>query len=214
MPLAKIFFSGIMNRMEEQTHSTTTAHTPASPQKKPSKRLIYLIAFILVVVVLGLIGWRFMGDSSESTEELTPTPTEFQIPTDTPEPSPTPEEEEAEEEASPTKAPTNTPRPTQNPVDKTTGLDRSELSVEVLNGSGVSGAAAKAAENLRVLGYSISKTGNADNSDYTNTTIEVKSSSSEFLSLLKKDLSGSYTIGTTSATFSGSADARVIIGKN
>ena len=204
-----------MMSMEESQGSTTTAYTPASPQKKQSRKLIYIIAFILVLVVLGLIGWQFMGSSTNSEEEITPTPTEFQIPTDTPEPTQTEEEnkdENADEEITPTKAPSATPRPTQNPVDSASGLDRSDLSIEVVNGRGVGGAAAKAADTLRVKGYSIASTGNADNSNYEETVIEVKSGNSKFLELLKKDLSG-YTIGSTSATFSGSADARVIIGK-
>ena len=83
------------------------------------------------------------------------------------------------------------------------------------NGSGVVGAAKKAADALKELGYGISSTGNADNYDYTNVTIQVKSGKSNFLSLLQKDLGSSYTVGTASAdlTVTSSADALVIVGK-
>ena len=69
---------------------------------------------------------------------------------------------------SPTKTTTST-------IDKATGLDRANLTIAVKNGSGVTGAAAKASNFLKDLGYTVSSTGNADNSDYENTVIEVKS---------------------------------------
>jgi len=89
------------------------------------------------------------------------------------------------------------------------------MSVTVQNGSGEKGVAAKAADTLRGLGYNVVSAGNADNYDYSDVTIQVKSSKSDFLSLLKKDLSTSYTIGssTSDLTATSSSDALVIIGK-
>ncbi len=139
---------------------------------------------------------------------MTPTPTEYQFPTDTPAPSISP----ADAAETPTVAPTTKP---VNPVDQSTGLDRSTLSVEVQNGSGVTGAAAKAAEVLTGFGYKIASKGNASNENYENVTIQVKSTKSNFLALLKKDLGFSYIVGSTSADLDSSltADALVIIGK-
>ena len=178
---------------------------------KSSKFLIFFIVSILIIVGV-FIGFRFFGSKTEKTEvsNTKPTPTEFQLPTDTstPEASPT---------AKPTAvlSPTLTPEPTVNPVDKSTGLDRSKLTVEVQNGSGVVGAAKKAADALKELGYVISSTGNADNYEYSNVTIQVKSGKNNFLSLLQKDLGSSYTVGTASAdlTATSSAAALVIVGK-
>ena len=111
--------------------------------------------------------------------------------------------------------PTLAPKPTINPVDKSTGLNRSKLSVTVQNGSGQAGVAGKAADILKNLGYNVTSTGNADNYDFVNVSIQVKALSSEFLALLKKDLAESYTIGSNSADLSTSfsSDALVIIGK-
>jgi len=68
---------------------------------------------------------------------------------------------------------------------------------------------------LKSFGYKITSTGNADNYNYENVTIQVKSTKSNFLALLKKDLGFSYTVGSASADLSSdsTSDALVIIGK-
>src|SRR3989344_9279436 len=93
--------------------------------------------------------------------------------------------------------------------------DRSKLSVSVKNGSGVAGAAAKASDFLKGLGYNVVSTGNADRDDYKNTKIQVKEAKKEFLDILKGDLSKNYTIGETSSDLpdSSTEDALIIIGK-
>lgn len=183
----------------------------ASPEtpKKP-KKFIYLIIFLVIVVGFFLTRNLFSGSNKQAeTPTNTPTPTEFQFPTDTPVPSVSPSPTES---AKPTASPaTKTP----NPVDQSTGLDRSTLSIAVQNGSGETGIAGKAAEVLKSFGYKVASTGNADNFNYENATIQVKSTKSNFLALLKKDLGFSYTVGSASADLASdfSADALVIIGK-
>lgn len=101
-----------------------------------------------------------------------------------------------------------------SPVDKS-GLNRSKLSIAVVNGSGIEGTAGKAATILKDLGYNVVSTGNADNFDYAGVTIKVKKEMSNFLDLLKKDLSKEYTVSATSSDLSpdSSTDALIIIGK-
>jgi len=180
---------------------------------KRSRFLIYFIISILIIV--GAFGaWQFFGVNSEKskTPEATPTPKEFQLPTETPAPEATPT---GKLTGAPSPTATLTPKPTIDSVDKSTGLDRSELTVEVQNGSGVAGAAGEASDQLKALGYDVVLVGNADNFDYEKTVIQVKSTKSQFLSLLKKDLGTNYNIGTASAdlTATSSADALVIVGK-
>lgn len=181
--------------------------SPETP-KKP-KKFIYVIIFLVIIVAFFLTKNLFFGSNKQKvTAPITPTPTEFQFPTDTPVPSISP----TGEEEKPTTVPTVK---AVNPVDSATGLDRSTLSVEVQNGSGEAGVAAKGSDVLKGFGYKVVATGNADNFDYQNATIKVKSTKSNFLALLKKDLGFSYTVGSTSADLSSSstADALVIIGK-
>lgn len=193
--------------MEESPLEASSSFA-APGKKKINKRFIYLIV-ALVVIILVFFSSRLL--STNKTQDINDvpaatTPTDF--PTSTPEPTPS---------ESPTPSPSNTPtpKPTTNPVDKQTGLDRSTLSVTVQNGSGQAGAAGKAADILKNLGYNIVSTGNAETYDFVNVSIQVKAAKSAFLALLKKDLAENYTIGSNSADLSTSfsSDALVIIGK-
>jgi hypothetical protein len=178
------------------------------PQKRAvNKRFVYLLLTILVILV-AFFSYRIFwtkGKSaiSQNPAVIAPSPTQT-VPTDTPTSTP-----------APNITTTPTPVPTLNPVDKASGLDRSKLSVTVENGSGEAGVAGKGADTLKHLGYNVTGTGNADNFNYTNVVIQVKSASNDYLSLLQTDLGLSYTIGTTSADLpdSFSTDALVIIGK-
>lgn len=192
----------------EETPLEATPAFAAPGKRKINKRFIYLVAAIIIILVL-FFGSKLLGSNKTQDINDVPavlSPTDF--PTSTPEPT-------SSETPTPTTTSTPTPRPTTSPVDKTSGLDRSKLSVTVQNGSGTVGAAGKAADLLKSLGYDVTGTGNADNYDYTNVVIQVKASDASFLSLLKKDLGESYNIGTNSANLSSSfsSDALVIIGK-
>ncbi len=193
--------------MEEGQLQYQSPQTARGSNKK-FRRFALLLIVIGILLILFFLGKHFFGGSSKKTE-VTPTPSSYQFPTDTPTQTPS---------TTPSLSPTVSATPTSvktNPVDKTTGLDRSTLSVSVLNGSGVTGAANKASTILKNLGYRVVSTGNADNSNYQNVTIQVTSSKSSFLPLLKNDLSSSYTIGNASSNLSASssADAVVIIGQ-
>lgn len=198
----------LLKSMEEASFQTPTPsdnfYSPSAPPQK-SRNFGRLIVVILILGILIFGGYRLISSRQTTTvPSIAPTPTEFQFPTDTPVPSP---------ETSPTPQVTTTP--TVNPVDSSTGLDRSELTVEVQNGSGTVGAASKASDILKGFGYHVTAIGNADNFDYENATVKVKNTKSKYLTLLKKDLGFSYTVGSSSADLdsSSTADALVIIGK-
>lgn len=173
------------------------------------RRIIFIIGGIIILIALVVTAIVATGGEGEIEENITPTPTEFiEEPTPTEEITSTPEEEDT------TPAPTSKTTPTPTKGSSSSSIDRSELSVAVQNGGGVAGAASKAKGILEDLGYTVPSTGNADNFDYETTTIRVKAAKKQYLDQLKKDLSGSYTIGTASADLtSGSADAIVIVGK-
>ncbi|MFH1186617.1 MAG: LytR C-terminal domain-containing protein [Candidatus Levyibacteriota bacterium] len=197
--------------MEDLNLGETSLNINPRPKKRlPSRAIFLIVAVVILLLIIFAISRSFFGGSSEEKIEPTPTPTEFQFPTSPPEESLAPETSPTDE---PTKEPTL--KPTSNPVDKESGIDRSELSISVENGSGVAGVAGKATSLLKGLGYKITSTGNADKFDYENLTIKVKSGSSKYLELLKKDLGEEYTIGATFSDLSASssADALIIIGK-
>ncbi|MDP2585392.1 MAG: LytR C-terminal domain-containing protein, partial [Candidatus Levybacteria bacterium] len=101
-----------------------------------------------------------------------------------------------------------------SPIDKS-GLDRSTLSIAVLNGSGKEGTAGKAASTLKDFGYNVASTGNAGNFDYEGVTIKVKKEKNNFLDLLKKDLAKDYSVSKTSSDLPSDSptDVLIIIGK-
>jgi len=152
-----------------------------------------------------MLGANCPGGTATFTATPTPTPTRTftQV-------SPT-----STRTSTPSLTPTLTPTPTVDPVDPTSGLDRSQLSITVQNGSGEAGVAGKASDVLKSLGYNVAGSGNADNFNYTGVTIQVKSAQVTYLDFLKKDLGFSYTISNATSDLpdSFSSDALVVIGK-
>lgn len=100
--------------------------------------------------------------------------------------------------------------PTASP---TAAFKREELSLAVLNGSGVPGAAGEISSYLKDLGYQIARTGNAPRFDYTGVTIVVSEEKKDALSLLQKDLEEKYASVSASISAELKTDAEVIIGK-
>ena len=95
-------------------------------------------------------------------------------------------------------------------------LDRGEISIRVLNGSGVSGAAASARDFLEGLGWTVDSVGNADRDDYKKTEVRFKEDSRKFEDLILEDLGENYDAMASSDDLeaSSSADIEVIIGAN
>jgi hypothetical protein len=92
-------------------------------------------------------------------------------------------------------------------------IDKSKLSLQILNGNGTPGESAKMEEFLKTKGYSTFETGNADSFDYAKTEISVKKN--DLFSILKNDLKNNYEIATSSGTLlsNDKFDATIIIGK-
>jgi|GEM_PF-5904665 len=100
-----------------------------------------------------------------------------------------------------------TPSPTPASVTK------NAFTIKVLNGSGVAGQAASVQTMLTSAGYNVVDIDNADNSDYTKTEIQAKSTvSKDFLTSLEQSLSDKYIVDpTVSPTKSDETDDVVVI---
>ena len=175
--------------------------------KRISTPLIITVVLLLAVLLGG--GYVFFQSQQRSDEKaaITPTVTQTISPTDTPTPT---------EEVSPSPKTSVTPNktsPTTKPTTSSSSIDREDITLTVLNGSGIAGAAGKIGNYLEGLGYSVASTGNADSFDYEDITINVKKGNTALLNQLKKDLAGQGTVADTSETFTGSSDAQVIIEK-
>lgn len=115
--------------------------------------------------------------------------------------------------AGPTPTPTATPTPVATPTPEE--IDKSAISIQVLNGGGTPGAAGKMKALLEEKGYTVSDTGNTDEYTYDTTEIHVKASASAALAHLEADLKEDYVLGTTAADLADDSDydAQVIVGK-
>lgn len=189
---------------KEPSEPSQTYQYGTPGRKRSPKKFLYLLAGVLILLVL----FNAVRVLTSKGKKAAPTPAPVVGETSVT-PTPSSKEEPQPEPATPT------PKPSANPIDKATGLDRSKLTILVQNGSGEAGVAGKAADILKSLGYAIGSTGNADNFDYKNVTVKVKSSQGEFLPLLVKDLNANYLVSDSSSDLSAtaSADALVIVGK-
>ena len=158
------------------------------PNRKP-RIIAFIVVLLLLLVALGFAANYFLHTKVKKEVTGSALPAITQMPTQ-----------------APTDTPGATPSATPSPA---------PLVIQVLNGSGVPGAAGKVAATLESSGYTISGTGNAGTFDYTNIVIEVKAGEQAVLTKLKSDLSKDYTIGSTSATLTDKTkvDAVVIVGK-
>ena len=178
-------------------------------KRLPKRLVLFGGLFLIIIILLGAVGFFITRGNSEEPDEVSKSitlpdePEEItEEPSPTEEPSITPEESKA-----PTKSPTKAPAST-NP-------SNSDVTITVQNGSGEAGAAGAAADVLKSAGYTISSTGNADNFEYTNVTIQIKNSEKAALAGIEAALSANYTIGNTSTDLPETSDydVLVIIGK-
>lgn len=202
--------------MEENQVTFSHQENLQKAEGDSSKFIWLLIAVVLIGLSAGGFYFFRSREKSEEISILIPTPTYSPTPTSTPMPelTPTPTSASASGKSTPTPTKKPTPTPTSSRAATSAAeLQRQAISVQVLNGSGVAGAAKKIADYLAGLSYTISGTGNADNYNYEKIVIEAKKTAD--LDLLKADLGAQYTIGTASATLSTSSsyDAVVTVGK-
>ena len=152
------------------------------------KKIIIYAVIALVLIGLG-VGGFLLFTKGKNEPEVAPIPTPVAIPT-----------------AMPTEAPEPTPA---------VELERGDLSIQVLNGGGVAGAAGAAEEYLKGLGYVVADTGNAANFDYELTQIMIKPDSSAYKSLLISDLEEKYELASELGEVDEDSkyDVIVIVGK-
>lgn len=110
--------------------------------------------------------------------------------------------------ATPTPTPEATLVPTPSPQVE---LDRADMSIQIQNGSGVSGAAATAQEFLEGLGYAVADIGNADSSDYETTQVSIAKSAQKYSDLILEDLATKYTLADKVETLAADSNYDVVV---
>lgn len=150
-------------------------------EEKPNYLWIIIPTALLVGALVGGLITYFSGISKLSTVESSPTPVVSIEPQSSPSASPS------------------------------ASVKRSEVKVQVLNGSGTSGLAGKAKTYLEELGYKDVAVGNASSSDFTETEIQIKDSVKDFLDTITTDLSKSYTVAKETKVLITSSKYDIVI---
>jgi len=192
--------------MEEISYAGSSSR---GQRKLPKRMLVFGGLFLVVLLLLGSAAYFITREKAPEEDGVTASitlPEEDEV-TETP--TPTQEADVTpEDETTPTRAPSKAPTGTGSTA-------TSSVRITVKNGSGEAGVAGVAAEVLKEAGFTIASTGNADNSNYTDVTIQIKNSKKASLADIEDALSADYTVGDTSTDLpeSTSYDALVIIGK-
>ncbi len=170
----------------------TNLETKSKPKTK------FIIGLIMILVVLaGIVVGGILVYNNAMVDNTSPQP-----------------ETNIQEQVNP---PDQTPIPTVAPdASPAAELDKSEISIQVLNGSGVAGAAGGVEDILSGADFENISTGNADNYDYQETEISVKAGQTDLLQELRQLLAEDYTLGTTDQALEATSeyDAVIIVGQN
>ncbi len=166
--------------------SDVTAPDIKKPRKKKKSKLVKVIIIVIVLAALGGGGW-FLLKEPDFGEEVTET-TGLTAPKVTESPTPTPQEVE-------------------EPV------ERDDISIEILNGTGIAKEASYLQGRLANLDYLKIETGNASEQDYEVATVTFSSSLDErIVDELTKEFEDIYNDVNTKTSSSLDVDVQVITG--
>lgn len=169
-----------------QAAPVQSSYSPSQPKAKNngSKWVIIFIALL----ILGGAG-IFYFTSSANKPIATPTPSFGVVPIET----------------VATVMPTSTATPAP--------VKRDEVTIEIQNGTGIPGEAKLLSDKLKALGYTEITAGNADTTDYTETTVTfLKTLSQTAQDEIKKELDGFYKSVNVKTSSTQKSDVIVITG--
>ncbi|MFC1625791.1 LytR C-terminal domain-containing protein [Patescibacteria group bacterium] len=173
----------VQNEAPAKEEKSPNVSFPTVGQKKKGNAARTLVVLGILVLVAAL-GFVIFKGASNKTEE-TPSPAGDTLSTPT----------------------VSEPSPTAEPVDKT------EVSVQVLNGTGIAGEAGLLQTKLEKLGYADIKVGNAESQDQTTTKVTFSSTlSSEVVDEITTSLKETYKEVSTVTSSTGTYDVVITTG--
>jgi len=170
-------------------HTQTISDAPVGTRrnKKSGKPVLVIIIVIIILVALGAGAWYLLREPEIETDQATTnslSAPEVNKITSTPTPSPTPVE-----------------------------MNREEITVSVLNGTGIPGEAGFLQDKLEALGYVEIEVGNASSQDNEVTTITFSSDLPEATTVeITKEIEALYNSVTTKKSSSLKVDFEVTTG--
>jgi hypothetical protein len=148
-----------INQSEESVEQARTrVGFPQAPEKKSGFDFKIFYILLIILLAIGAGAWYLFGRSKQEIVSNNLSPTSG---------------EGTVQEESPT------------PAEET--VDRGSIRIEILNGTGMAGVAGNLEEDLKKLGYSDFKTGNADNFSHEATEVAFSSSVPE---VVQKEIKG------------------------
>jgi len=177
--------------MEQQENHAPVVQEVPSPigaynQKQSKGANVWVFVFLGLLIIGGAGIFFFASKNSES--KPTPTPSFGVIPVED-----------------------FTPKPTSSPTPE--AVDKSEVTIEVLNGTGKTGEASYLQGKLKALGFENIEAGNADATNYTSTEVTFKKDLSASLqSEIKEKLEDIYEKVVVKTSSSQDSDVVIITG--
>lgn len=177
-----------------QEPNIRTAPGGIDSPKRSGKGFPKWIAAVIGVMLILAVGGFFIARSLGETEDSEPTPSGAGLST-----FPTPN---------------TTSTPEASPSPEARDVDKSEVKIEVLNGTGTAGEASFLKGKLEDLGYENIEAANADTQDAKETTVTFASDlPDEIVDEITEELEDIYTsVESQSGTVSGGFDVRIITG--
>lgn len=165
--------------------NTSLPQTPKPPTNKNWKWLIVLVLFLVVIGAVTF--FVFKSSKTASTLEESPTPDTSSLSNfATPEPSATP---------------------------SATPSDKSQIKIQILNGTGIIGEAGYLSNKLNALGYTNISTGNASTQNSTDTQVTFSSGvGGDVIDEITSSLKDIYVNVTTSNSSLNDFDIQIIAG--
>lgn len=177
------------------TSSATETFFEGLPEKSSSSKGVLIVILVLLLLVLaGIVGgYIYWAKGNSQLSSLLSIPSFLSG-------------KKSGETTMKTITPTTGPTPTAATVNK------SAYTIAVLNGSGISGSAAKLKDVLTTDGFVVSTTGNADTSDNQQTSIAAKKTvSPAFLSALKTELQKTYVVSLQTGVVDSTQDTDIVV---
>lgn len=172
-------------QVAQQGPPQSTSFGAQSKLKNPNSK--WLIIFIALLILGGAGIFLFTKTSNEPIPTPTPVFTTSPI---------TPNE-------------TQSPVPSKSPVP----VKKDDVSIEIQNGTGITGEAKLLADKLKALGYSDITAGNASTTDNTETTVTFSKTLSQTVQdEIKKELEGFYKTVNVKTSSTQKSDVVIITG--
>lgn len=140
-----------------QPNPESRQDNPHPTRIKKSKKVL-IIPIVILLIIIAIAAFLFFEPFSDNDKENDKNPDKIEITLDS---------SLEEELSSPTQAPTPEP------------IDKSEISIEVLNATGIAGQAASLKEKLENLDFTQIETGNADDDEQESTSVSFSSTVDE-----------------------------------